>query len=175
MTMRRHLITLTLAAAAFAGVAACKDKKADTTPVANETGDGAATGTAAPADPPADPAGEGGTVTRPATVTDEMIAVMDKVVVAFEAMGADLRAAGDDCAKGAAAMRAHTPKLQAVAAEAKKFDAQTKDDEAAGKYFEQVYGERLMVSMGGMMDLSAKCSSDADFQKAAEDFGKALE
>lgn len=173
--MRRHLIVLTVAAA----LAACGGKKADTTPVSNGSdaaGTGTGEGTATqPTDPAQTPPAGGTGYGRPASVTDEMIAVMDKVVGAFEALGRDLEAVGTDCAKGAAAMRSHTPKLKALAVEAKKFDEQTRNDQAAEEYFQKTYGDRLVASMGGLMQLSSSCASDPDFQAASDEFGKALE
>lgn len=174
--MRRHLIVWTLAAA----LAACGGKSSGTTTPATNGSDaagaGAGDGTATePADPGQTPPGDGKASARPASVTDEMIAVMEKVVAAFEALGKDLEAVGTDCAKGAVVLRSHTPKLKALAADAKKFDAQTRNDPAAEKYFEDTYSARLMASLGGMMELSSTCGSDPDFQAASEEFGKALE
>jgi hypothetical protein len=120
---------------------------------------------AEPATPPTAASGE-----RPATVTDEMVAVADEMVVAMENMGKELTAAGTDCAKGAAGIRNGMTAMKPIAKRAKAFSNQ--DDPAAEEWFKTTYMPRMMNAMQGLMSLAQTCSSDKDFNAALQEMGQ---
>jgi hypothetical protein len=149
-------------------VLACggKQKPAPATPPANApVAEPATPPPAEPATPPATAAGE-----RPASVTDEMVAVADDMVAAMEAMGKELTAAGTDCAKGAAGIRNGLTAMRPIAKRAKAFGDQ--NDPAGEEWFKATYMPRMMNAMSGLMSLSQACSADPDFNAALKEMGE---
>jgi hypothetical protein len=157
-----------LASILLIGLLACggKQKPAPAAPPANApVAEPATPPPAEPATPPATPAGQ-----RPASVTDEMVAVADDMVVAMEAMGRELTAAGTDCSKGATAIRNGMTAMKPIAKRAKAFEDQ--NDPAQEEWFKATYMPRMMNAMQGLMSLAQSCSADKDFNAAIQEMDK---
>lgn len=103
-----------------------------------------------------------------------MAEIAEAMVTIMERMGNDIVAAGNDCVMGAAAIRNGTQSLQPIALRAKAFEAEMKAPEAEA-WFKDRYMDRLMKSMGGVMQMAQTCASDKDFNAAVQEMGTALE
>lgn len=132
-----------------------------TTPPADPAADPVA------ADPnAADPAAAAGA--RPASVTDEHVALAEKMVTAMTQFGDALKTAGTDCKAATAAVKAFGPKLKPIMDEASKVQAATDKDPAAKEWFDKTYGPKVMAAMSPMMTTAQACQKDKDFMAAMQ-------
>ena len=174
-------IGLVLLCGAFA-MSACKkdEKKEDATkpadPAAAKTGDDKAAGdtpatptpTAAGGDsagmPPAGDVGGGADVAAVAPSADEQ-ALAEKAAQLMDDMAKVAEAAGDNCDKAAADLKALFDKAKPVLEAGKKF----KEDEGKQKWFQEKYGARMMGAMTKLMPLIQKCENHEGLNKLFED------
>lgn len=119
----------------------------------------------APGEPPAvenaAPADPG---PRPAALTDDDIALADRLIGTLEKMATSINSAGSDCPKVASAIKAMSNEMNSVAEEGKKLDARISGDADAKKWFEATYGPKVMGTMSKVMNNS--CFGDKDVQAA---------
>lgn len=118
----------------------------------------------------ADSAGSGGASagTRPAAITNEMVATFEMFVVAFEKLVADLVTAGTDCARGIAIAKRHVSELTRLEPERAKLRAQLATlrttDAAAGEWFGTTYGERMKASIVKLGPLFESCEGSGELK-----------
>jgi hypothetical protein len=144
---------------AVVAVVACKKDKAEQQPAS------------APAPAPAEakaptPTAAAVAGARPPTVTDAQSAAYEKFTVEAEALGRDVAAAGDDCAKLATATTSHAAALTAAqdAMLAVKIDDA---DVTAKAWLAASYGTRLATALAGYGMSAAKCATDKAFVAAS--------
>lgn len=113
-------------------------------------------------DPAPAPVGDPGP--RPASLSDEDIAIADQVVAGIEKMTNAIATAGADCPKVAAAIKAMSGDMAAIAERGKKLDAKMASDEPAKKWFEATYAPKVMSLMGKVMNNA--CFEDKAVQEA---------
>jgi hypothetical protein len=137
---------------------------ADTTaPAAAPAGDTTAPAAVAPGEPAPAAAGEA-PGPRPASLSDEDIALADKLVGAIEKMANGINEAGTDCPKVAAAIKSMSGEMSSIAEQGKKLNEKIEGDPAAKKWFEATYAPKVMDKMGKVM--SNTCFSDKAVQDA---------
>ncbi|MEZ4364036.1 MAG: hypothetical protein R3B48_27940 [Kofleriaceae bacterium] len=96
---------------------------------------------------------------RPASLTDEDVAIFDKMVGSIETMTKSIEAAGSECPKVAEAIKAISNDVNAIAEQGKKLDEKMQADEAAKSWFEKTYAPRFM---GAFQSFQANpCARDA--------------
>lgn len=101
---------------------------------------------------------------RPASVTDEKVAVAEKLVATLESLAEDIKAVGTDCAKGTTVLKKHTAEVQKMITAGAKLK-ETNDD-AARKWFKDNYEQRAQLAAGAMMSLAIQCQKDVAFMAA---------
>jgi hypothetical protein len=101
---------------------------------------------------------------RPASVTDQDVALADKMVSLMEKLSTNVVDAGTDCAKVAAAIKSIGVELSSVMNEGKKMEERLKGDEAAKKWFEGTYAPKVMGPMTKLM--GSPCANDKGVQEA---------
>ncbi len=101
---------------------------------------------------------------RPAALTDEDIALADRLVVAIDKMANGINAAGTDCPKVAEVIESMSGELTAIAERGKKLNEKMQSDQAAKKWFEATYAPKVMGSMGEVMNNT--CFGDKAVQDA---------
>ncbi len=133
----------------------------DTTAPAAPTTDTTAPVAIAPGEPA--PAGED-PGPRPASLSDEDIALADKLVGTIEKMAGAINAAGTDCPKVASAIKSMSGEMSSIAEQGKKLDEKIQSDAAAKKWFEATYAPKVMGTMSKVMGNT--CFSDKAVQEA---------
>ena len=116
-------------------------------------------------------AGSGGaSATRPAAITNEMVATFEMFVVAFEKLVADLATAKTDCARAIAFTKQHVSELTRLEPERTKLKAQLATlrttDAAAGEWFGTTYGERMKASIVKLGPLFESCEGSGELKAA---------
>ena len=148
--------------------AAKTDGKAAEAP-AGDAPAGGATATPTGTDPAAatPPGGDsaGGDVAAVAPSAEEQ-ALAEKAAQLMDDMGKVAEAAGDNCDKAAADLKALFDKAKPVLEAGKKF----KDDEGKKKWMEEKYGARMMGAMTKLMPLIQKCENHEGLNKLFQEF-----
>ncbi len=116
----------------------------------------------APGEPAPAPAADPGP--RPASLSDDDIALADKLVTAIEKMASSINAAGTDCPKVAEAIKSMSGEMTTIAEQGKKLNEKMESDEAAKKWFEATYAPKVMGTMGKVMNNT--CFADKAVQDA---------
>ena len=133
-----------------------------TAPAVAPAGDTTAPAAVAPGEPA--PAAAEAPGPRPASLSDEDIALADKLVGAIEKMANGINEAGTDCPKVAAAIKSMSGEMSSIAEQGKKLNEKIEGDPAAKKWFEATYAPKVMDKMGKVM--SNTCFSDKAVQDA---------
>ncbi len=161
--------------------AAAEPKKADT-PAADPAkaaapAPNAPSASAVAADPPAtagqpDPAGPATPMTpaappqRPPSVTDQHIAVADKLVAATNKFADDLDAVKSDCKKATAVVKSGGDAVKVAMAATDKLQGQLNTDPAAMQWFQATYAPKMMGAVGKLGGVFTQCGKDKDFEAA---------
>ena len=105
--------------------------------------------------------------TRPASVTDAQIKVADEFIAATERLAKEVAAAGTECAKAVAAIKANTPKMAPIVEEAQKLAEAVEADPAAKQWFQSLYVPKMMAAVQVMSPITKACMADPAFKEAA--------
>jgi hypothetical protein len=109
---------------------------------------------------------------RPASITDEQVAVAQKVVDATTKFVNELDAVKDDCKKATAVLKGKTGKdLKAAVEEGSKLQAQIGNDPATMQWFHQTFGPKMMSTLGKLGGVFNKCRQDKNFEAAFRGLG----
>jgi hypothetical protein len=100
-------------------------------------------------------------------VTDDQVALADKFIAATEAFAKEVAAAGTDCKKAVAAIKANQAKLAPVVAEAQKLSETVEKDPAAKQWFQSLYIPKMMAAAQIMSPITQACMADPAFKAAA--------
>jgi len=107
---------------------------------------------------------------RPPEITEDMVAGMDRTVVAFEHVMVTMETAGKDCAKGVALWEQEAPNRKLIV----EFVPTTKISERARQWFHDNYRMKLQSLTLHMVPTIQACSKDERFMKAIADVGWGL-
>jgi hypothetical protein len=158
------------AAAAAGSAAAGAGSAAEAAGNAAQAGANAAAAAAEMAGAAADGAAQN--VARPASVTDAHVKVADRLIVQMQKMGAEVTAAGKDCAKAAAAVQANSKELEPIKAEIESMEKATKKDPQAEAWFKANYANKVVKSLTPIFDLAKTCGTDPTFRESMKSLGK---
>jgi len=140
-------------------VMGCSGKE---TPASNAAPSGG--GNTAAATSPGSPA-----TSRPASVTDEMVASTDRIIVGLTALADDLDAAAD-CKAATAALRNREKSMHAVKADAATAEQQwSAADADAKQWFDATYRPRFSALNDRVMKRAMACESDSEFKAAFDE------
>lgn len=103
---------------------------------------------------------------RPATITDEMVAVTDDVVAALGKLANDMDAVKADCSKAAQVIRASYEPAKVLAARSARFKGATDRDPAAVKWLEQTYGDRFADAIRKLQGVTVACEQSDELLQA---------
>lgn len=158
-------------------VAACSKPAKSTTPPSAKVPAAAASepATAQPAPPATSPpshaaaepppaASSAPAVPRPAGVTDEDVSFFERTLAVFGDLAAGVEKAGKSCPGVAAAVRAVTPKVNALIDEGGAVDKRMAKIPAAKAWIDETYTPRLMTILRQFM--SNPCMSDPEVSAA---------
>jgi hypothetical protein len=108
---------------------------------------------------------------RPAVITDEILATMEAFMDEILKLGKELAAAGTDCKKATAAVKAATPAVTKAMAEAEKHRDAIEKDPAADAWTDQ-WADAKMKDVGDpFMAAATTCKDDKDFGEAMKALG----
>jgi len=106
---------------------------------------------------------------RPASVTDEMVASTDRIIVGLTTLADDLDAAAD-CKAATAALRNREKSMQAIKADAATAEQQwSAADADARRWFDTTYRPRFSTLNQRVMKRAMACESDPEFKAAFEE------
>jgi hypothetical protein len=103
---------------------------------------------------------------RPANVTDEMVATADRYVDLMTKLGADLEAAGTDCKKATAALRARGTEAEAIRDDVQKL-IKGVEDAGATAWFDATYSPRMKAVGARIRPTFEACQNDRELGAAA--------
>jgi hypothetical protein len=102
-------------------------------------------------------------VPRPASLRDDQIANIDKLVATLADIGSKVR--GKDCPASTEVLRAAAPQLDELSG---SLDGVANGDPQMGAWFKANYKDRLRAAMDPLMATVMRCSSDPAFAGALE-------
>jgi hypothetical protein len=105
---------------------------------------------------------------RPARVTDAMVATADRYVELMTKLSTDLEASAGDCAKATAALRARGAEAEKIRPDVEKMISGIGDDADTKSWFDATYSPRMKAAGGRMRATVTACQNDRDLGAAME-------
>ena len=104
---------------------------------------------------------------RPAAISDEMVAVMDRDVGVVRKVAAALDAARGDCKQAAQVVRDNTVAIATAARESRNYRALAKDDEAVKAWINATYRTKEnLAAEATLQKVARQCATDPHYQAA---------
>lgn len=104
---------------------------------------------------------------RPAAVTDEMFAVMERDVAVVRKLARELDATKGDCKAAAQVIRDNSAAVATAAKDSRRHKALSKDDPAVKEWINATYRTRDNLAAEATLKRVAKeCASDPNYQAA---------
>ncbi len=104
---------------------------------------------------------------RPANISDDMVAVMDRDVAVVRKVATALAATKGDCTAAAQVIRDHTTAVATAAKESRRYRQLSKDDVAIKQWVDVTYRTTDNLEAEAVLKRVAKqCGADPDYQAA---------